>query len=103
MAFLTILGDTEILCSFKLVLEGESGKEIHPSKHFNKLLKTDTLHWKQMYLPPHLVTIDSYWRSFQYKILKNKSQMVLGDNSDVCRKCEKKLVGGSFCPQPHPG
>ena len=28
MTFLTILGDAEILCSFKLVLEGKTGKEI---------------------------------------------------------------------------
>ena len=28
MAFLTILGVTEILCSFRLVLEGKAGKEI---------------------------------------------------------------------------
>ena len=28
MTFLTILGDTEILCSFKLVLEWRTGKEI---------------------------------------------------------------------------
>ena len=28
MTFLTILGDTQTLCSFKLVLEGKSGKEI---------------------------------------------------------------------------
>ena len=27
MTFLTILGVTEILCSFKLVLEGKAGKE----------------------------------------------------------------------------
>ena len=27
MTFLTILGITEILCSFKLVLEGKTGKE----------------------------------------------------------------------------
>ena len=26
MTLLTILGDTEILCSFKLILEGKSGK-----------------------------------------------------------------------------
>ena len=31
MTFLTILGDTQILCSFKLVLEGKSGKEIPES------------------------------------------------------------------------
>ena len=28
MTFLTILGVTEILCSFRLVLEGKTGKEI---------------------------------------------------------------------------
>ena len=31
MTFLTILGVTEILCSFKLVLEGKAGKEIPES------------------------------------------------------------------------
>ena len=28
MTFLTILGDSQTLCSFKIVLEGKSGKEI---------------------------------------------------------------------------
>ena len=28
MTFLTILGVTEILCSFRLVLEGKTGKEV---------------------------------------------------------------------------
>ena len=31
MNFLTILGVTEILCSFKLVLKGKTGKEIPKS------------------------------------------------------------------------
>ena len=31
MTFLTILGVTEILCSFRLVLEGKTGKEIPES------------------------------------------------------------------------
>ena len=31
MAFLTILGVMEILCSFRLVLEGKTGKEIPKS------------------------------------------------------------------------
>ena len=31
MTFLTILGVTEILCSFRLVLEGTTGKEIPES------------------------------------------------------------------------
>ena len=34
MAFLTILGVTEILCSFRLVLEGKTGKEIPQSSRF---------------------------------------------------------------------
>ena len=29
MTFLTILGATEILCTFMLVLEGKTGKEVH--------------------------------------------------------------------------
>ena len=31
MTFLTIFGDTEVLCSFRLVLEGKAGKEISES------------------------------------------------------------------------
>ena len=31
MTYLTILGVTEILCSFRLVLEGKTGKEISKS------------------------------------------------------------------------
>ena len=40
-------------------------------KYLNELLKTDSLDWKQIYLLPRLVTLDSYSRSFQYKILNN--------------------------------
>ena len=37
MAFLTIMGVTEILCSFKLVLEGKPGKEIPESSRLEFL------------------------------------------------------------------
>ena len=37
--FLTILGVTEILCSFKLVLEGKTGKEIPESSRLEFLEK----------------------------------------------------------------
>ena len=37
MTFLTILGVTEILCSFKLVLEGKTGKEIPESSRLEFL------------------------------------------------------------------
>ena len=39
MTFLTILGVTEILCSFKLVLEGKTGKEIPESSRLEFLKK----------------------------------------------------------------
>ena len=39
MTFLTILGVTEILCSFKLVLEGKTGKEILESSRLEFLEK----------------------------------------------------------------
>ena len=37
MTFLTILGFMEILCSFRLVLEGKTGKEIPESSRFEAL------------------------------------------------------------------
>ena len=39
MTFLTILGVREILCSFKLVLEGKTGKEIPESSRLESLEK----------------------------------------------------------------
>ena len=39
MTFLTILGVMEILCSFRLVLEGKTGKEIPQSSRFEFLEK----------------------------------------------------------------
>ena len=39
MIFLTILGVTEILCSFRLVLEGKTGKEIPESSRLESLEK----------------------------------------------------------------
>ena len=39
MTFLTILRVTEILCSFKLVLEGKTGKEIPESSRLEFLEK----------------------------------------------------------------
>ena len=39
MTFLTIFDVTEILCSFRLVLDGETGKEIPKSSRFEFLEK----------------------------------------------------------------
>ena len=40
-------------------------------KYLNESFKTDSFDWKQIYLLPRLVALDSYSRSFQYKILNN--------------------------------
>ena len=40
-------------------------------KYFNELLKTNSFDWKEIYLIPCLVTLDSYSCSFQYKILNS--------------------------------
>ena len=40
MTFLTILGDTEILCSFKIVLGGKTSKEILESSRLEFLEKS---------------------------------------------------------------
>ena len=40
MTFLTILGVTEILCSFRLVLKGKTGKEIPESSRLEFLEKS---------------------------------------------------------------
>ena len=39
MTFLTILGDTEILCTFRLVIEGKIGKKIPESSKLEFLKK----------------------------------------------------------------
>ena len=40
MTYLTILGAAEILCSFRLVLEGKTGKEIPESSRLEFLEKS---------------------------------------------------------------
>ena len=48
------------------------------------------------------VTLDMAWK-FYRKVVKIKSQKVLGTNFYVCRSYEEKLVGEPFCPRipPH--
>ena len=48
MTFLTILRDTVILCSFKVVLEGKTGKDIPESANNFTLSDVDAIplgHW----------------------------------------------------------
>ena len=48
MAFLTNLGVTEILCGFRLVLEGKTGKEIPESSRLEFLEKFSAIFFYQM-------------------------------------------------------
>ena len=48
MTFLTILRATEILCSFRLVLEGKTGKEIPESSRLEFLEKFSAILLYQM-------------------------------------------------------
>ena len=55
MTFSTILGVTEILCCFRLVLEGKTGKEIPESsrlKFLEKCQQTILLYQMQKTTPP---------------------------------------------------
>ena len=58
MAFLTILGVLEILCSFRLVLEGKTGKEI---KQVRREGKTGRRFLKELV---------NYWISLQHVVQK---------------------------------
>ena len=54
MTFLTILGVTELLCSFRLILEGKTGKEIPESSRleFSSFQQIILLHHMQNAPPP---------------------------------------------------
>ena len=55
MTFFTILGVMEILCSFRLVLEGKTGKEIPESSRLNfleKCLANNLLYQMKKTTPP---------------------------------------------------
>ena len=51
MNFLTILGVMEILCSFRLILEGETGKEVPESSRL-EFLETFLLYQMQKKTAP---------------------------------------------------
>ena len=55
MTFFTILGVMEILCSFRLVLEGQAGKEMPESSRLNfleKCLANNLLYHMKKTTPP---------------------------------------------------
>ena len=55
MTFLTILGDTEIFCNFRLVIEGKTGTEIPQSsklEFLENIQQTILLYQMQKTTPP---------------------------------------------------
>ena len=66
-----------------IVLEKLTAREIHSvllissgntptsQKCFGKILPNENFDWKKMYILPRVVTITSFQRNFQYKILHN--------------------------------
>ena len=62
-------------------------------KYFNELLKTDSLDWNHIYLTSSLVNLETYSRSFQYKILNNV--FYLNKNFSTIRKSTLPLC--PFC------
>ena len=67
MTFLTILGVTEISCSFKLVLEGKTGKEIPEEVYIKEvhisdlpLLRTLLAIWQKPQEPSFWEVMDSF-------------------------------------------
>ena len=55
MTFLTILGDTEIFCNFRLVIEGKTGTEIPESsklEFLENIQQTILLYQMQKTTPP---------------------------------------------------
>ena len=85
MIFLTILGVTEILCSFRLVLEGKTVKEIPESSRLEFLemfSANNFLYQMQKTTPP-----EDYWQFVQkiYSVGRNEKN----DFSELWQQCKK--------------
>ena len=52
MTFVTILGVTEVLCSFRLILEGKTGKEIPESSGLEFLFQQKNLPCQMQKITP---------------------------------------------------
>ena len=53
------------------VLVLSSGNTPTSQKYFGKVFPNENLDWKEIYVLPRIVTINSFQRNFQYKILHN--------------------------------
>ena len=77
MTFLTILEDTEILCSLKLILEGKTGKEIPKSSckglFFNKVAGHQACNFTKKKLQ-HRYYLANIRKFIRKTILKNISK-----------------------------
>ena len=73
--------------------------------HFENSFSNCTFDWKQIYLLPQIITINSYHRNFQYKILYNilylnKKLYIFGKtDSPLCSICHSndETVAHLFC------
>ena len=61
------LTTTEIYSLLPLSL----GNTLTSEKYFDKVFSNENFDWKKIYILPRLVTINSFQRNFQYKILHN--------------------------------
>ena len=53
------------------VLILSSGNTPTSQKYFGKVFPNENFDWKKIYILPRVVTINSFQRNFQYKILHN--------------------------------
>ena len=69
--------------------------------YFENLFREQNLNWKEIYLLPRKASLDSYVRSFQYKVLNNvlylnKKLFIFGKSSSplfsFCKNANETIV-----------
>ena len=78
MSYKAIIKNTRVIVLDKLtareiysVLLLTSGNTPTSQKYFGKVFPNENFDWKKIYILPRVVTINSFQRNFQYKILHN--------------------------------
>ena len=69
------------------VLLLSSGNTPTSQKYFSKVFPNENFDWKKIYILPRVVTINSFQRNFQYKILHNilyLNVFYLWQNKNTC-------------------
>ena len=70
-----------------------SGNTQTSQKYFGKVFRNKNLDWKRVYILPRVVTINSFQRNFQYRILHN----ILHLNKMLFTFGKTKATLCSFC------